>query len=158
LEDSFYENLYNYLQEEKKTGDLQPLPKDFYKVSTEYFNKMKVDSDSESATKQRMNFEILLTKLKERRKQKLLIYLAYQKKLPSKTPLEEEEIFFKIKNIIDNEPERIKISRIKINEDIPEIISPKGEKIGPLNKNQIIELTDKNEVEFLIKNKIGEII
>jgi uncharacterized protein YecE (DUF72 family) len=55
-------------------------------------------------------------------------------------------------------PESENITRIKVSTDIPEIVTPNGNKLGPLKQNQIIEVEKGSDLDFIIQNRIGEII
>lgn len=155
-----FDYLFDLFQEEKKKGDIQPLAKDFYIEALEYIKKLEQNGNmSVETTKKTENFKKLFVGLKERRKQKLLIYLAYNKSLPEKIPFDEELLYMKIKNTLNEQSQNeTKLLKLKINSDIPEIITPNGSKLGPFNQNQIIEINNNIDLEFLINNKVGELI
>jgi hypothetical protein len=97
--------------------------------------------------------------LKERRVQKLLIYLAYNKQLPSQIPEEEEMLYSRIRVLLDGTGgTEDKIKRVRILSELPELMMPNGGKVGPFKQNQVIEIANANEVEFLLNNKLGEIV
>ncbi|MDE1869741.1 MAG: hypothetical protein KGH71_02015 [Candidatus Micrarchaeota archaeon] len=147
------EQLYNMSQSEKKTGEVLPLPKDFYKVAESKLKFLESDSDQQHFG----NFKKLLTSVKERRIQKLLIYLAYNKLLPSQVPEEEEELYSKVKLLLNsNEPPSQKLRRIRITTEMPQLVMPNGLKSGPYKQNQLLEMSDNYEAEFLLNNKLGE--
>lgn len=148
------EGLFSSLQNEKKTGELVALPKDFYK-KVEHYIKIDLQNGEDPKT---ANFKKLLANLRERRTQKLLIYLAYNKQLPTQIPEEEEELYNRIRKLLENTGNPEKIRKIKILSELPELMMPSGEKLGPYKQNQIIDITKTNEVEFLLNNKLGEII
>ncbi len=156
MESYSYENLFAILQEEKKSGELQQLPKDFYKTTAKYIQRHPYENTA--ARKQEENFGLLMTKLKERRKQKILIYLAYKKQLPPRSPDEDIELYSKLKKDLEEESEQPRLYKVKISEDTPELVSPGGNKVGPYNKNQIIETANKPEAEFIVENKLGEML
>jgi DNA replication initiation complex subunit (GINS family) len=149
------EQLYNILQSEKKTGELLPLPKEFYKYAEQYLKGL--EPSSEDKPQMITNFRKLLLSIKEKRTQKLLIYIAYNKQLPTQIPEEEEDLYKKIKNILEGTDHSQKLKKLKINVDMPEIIMPNGNKIGPFKQNQIVESAAQDEVEFLINNKLCEL-
>jgi len=157
MEEITPEVIFSKLQAERKTGELLPLPADFYEQIDKEIENLKKNPSMES--KQYLeNFMKLVNQLKEKRMQKVLIYLAYNKQLPQPIPRFEENLFKKIKAIINEESKPPQVKRIKINLDIPEIITPEGNKIGPFSKDQIIEIDDSKEIEYILQNKIGELI
>ncbi len=159
-EDLSVDILFSKLAEERKTGELLPLAKDFYKKTEEYIEKESSGENSETKAKQIENFKKLLSEIREKRIQKILIYLAYSKKLPSSVPEEEELLYSEIKKQISNisNPQGSKNLKVRIVADIPEVVIQTGGKIGPFSKNQIVEVSDKNELDFLLNNKLCEII
>ncbi|MFP3278733.1 MAG: hypothetical protein RXP92_00235 [Candidatus Micrarchaeota archaeon] len=157
MEEITPEVIFSKLQAERKTGELLPLPADFYEQIDKEIENLKKNPNMES--KQYLeNFMKLVNQLKEKRMQKVLIYLAYNKQLPQPIPRFEENLFKRIKAIINEESKPSQVKRIKINLDIPEIITPEGNKIGPFSKDQIIEIDDSKEIEYILQNKIGELI
>ncbi len=155
-----FDEVFYLFQEERKKGDLKQLPREFYKSTQEYINKLeKTTENRDEEDKKISNFKKIISGLKERRRQKILIYLAYNRSLPEKIPFEEEQLYIKLKNTLNengaNEP---KFLKLKINSNMPEIITPKGNKMGPFNQNQIVEVSNDTDLEFLIKNKVGELI
>lgn len=146
------EELFTALNEEKKTGELLPLNKDLYKkVEAEE----KEDPPGDSA-RHRENKKKLLNMLKARRTQKILTYIAYGRNLPHPVPEEEERLYIRIKKIIEEESGSPKTTKIRVVVDTPEIITAEGKKLGPFGKNTVVEVEDQQDLEFLIKNKIGE--
>lgn len=115
-------------------------------------------SSSEQAEKQKENAQRLLSALKNRRIQKVLIYLAYGRGLPHPVPEEEEELYAEIKKVLEKGSKIAKSRKIKILAQIPEILTPKGYKIGPYTQNQIVETDNEADIAFIISNKIGETI
>ena len=157
MEEITPEVIFSKLQAERKTGELLPLPADFYEQIDKEIESLKKKSSLDN--KQYLeNFIKLVNQLKERRIQKVLIYLAYNKQLPQPIPRSEENLFKRIKAIMSEETKSVQAKRIKINLDIPEIITPEGNKIGPFSKDQIIEIDDNKEIEYILQNKIGELI
>jgi GINS complex subunit Sld5. len=157
MEEITPEVIFSKLQAERKTGELLPLPVDFYEQIDKEIENLKKNQSVEG--KQYLeNFTRLVNQLRERRTQKLLIYLAYNKQLPQPIPRSEENLFKKIKAIMNEETKSVQAKRIKINLDIPEIITPDGNKIGPFSKDQIIEINDDKQIEYILRNKIGELV
>ncbi len=157
-ENNDLEDLFAKLSEEKKTRELLSLPENFYikktpkTIKNEEFQEN--DIKNENTTK---NIIKMIENLKKIRIQKLLIYLAYERRLPTPMPMEEESLYKHIKNILnENIQNNNKNTKIKIINDIPEIISPDGKRLGPFSKGKIITLENENDIEFIIKNKIGE--
>ena len=92
--------------------------------------------------------------LKEKRMQKILIYLAYEKTVIDEATSEEAEIYGRMKSLIKNDKIQ-QSTKIKINIDIPEIITSKGSKLGPYNKDEVVEINENDDVKFIIENNIG---
>lgn len=152
------EFLFSRLQQEKATGELTPLQKDFYSQAASFIDLLSKASPDAEKTKQLENASQLLASLKERRKQKLLLYIAYNKQLPTTIPGEEESLYGEIRQILNKNDARTRISRLKITSDIPEVLTTSGRKIGPYKQGEIIEISDSNEVDFILKNKIGDMV
>ncbi len=146
------EQIFTKLLQEKKTGELTPLEADYYSDAEKHLKKLKAESDSEHFE----NFKKMLISLKQRRRQKLLMYIAYSKPLPAPVPEDEETLYNEIQQLVSKSIPQAKISRIKIKNAIPEVLTAKGKKIGPYKQGDIVELMDDDDAEFLIKNKIGE--
>ncbi len=152
------EFLFSKLQQEKATGELQTLQKDFYEQVDKLMFNLDNGTVSADGSKQRANTEKMLISLKEKRRQKILLYLAYNKPFPSSMPAEEETLCNEVKQIMNKDPTQIKMSRLKITSTVPEVLTTKGRKIGPFKQGEIVEIADIADAEFIIKNKIGEII
>jgi hypothetical protein len=137
------------LKNEKQTGELQQLPKDFYKKHQQF--QRSSDQESQNASR-------AINSLREKRTQKILVYIAYGKPIPQPVPQEDEETYNKIRHILKKENADKISTKIKITSNIPEIITPNNNKIGPFKQNEIVELQEQSEIKFIIENKIGEII
>ena len=98
-----------------------------------------------------------LNTLKAKRTQKLLIYIAYNKPLPAPLPYEEEHLYSQIQGIINKEVQTPRSTKVRILIKIPEIITTKGNKVGPFNEGEVMQVEDPVDVEFIINNKIGEL-
>ncbi|MDE1827587.1 MAG: hypothetical protein KGH65_00280 [Candidatus Micrarchaeota archaeon] len=148
------DQLFNMIQAEKKTGEVIPLPRDFYRNAIQKLSKLEqIQEDQQHSG----NFKKLLSQVRERRVQKLLIYLAYNKQLPSLVPEEEEELYRGIKALLDKKEAGVtKVRKIRIIAETPELVMPNGGKSGPYKEHQVIETTDNYEAEFLLNNKLGE--
>ncbi|MGC8479851.1 MAG: hypothetical protein ACP5M9_04280 [Candidatus Micrarchaeia archaeon] len=155
------ETLFNKFAEEKKTRELISLPYDFY-IKTESKIKKTVNEENEQENNTtEKNIKKLLEKIKKIRIQKILIYIAYERKVPSPLPKEEENLYITIKNILNGSSIKLKTQKILIKNDTPELITPEGKKLGPFRKDQYIDIQDienGNELDFILKNKIGELI
>jgi DNA replication initiation complex subunit (GINS family) len=152
-EDITSELLFKRLKDEKLTGEMLPLDENFYKKT---YNMIQNLEKTPSTMKEAENIKKMLTSLLERRRQKLLLYLAYDKPLPKPIPMEEENLYAKVQEILNNESEQIKIAKIKIISEVPEIITPYGKKLGPYKSNEVLEIYDDQDARFLLSNKIGE--
>jgi DNA replication initiation complex subunit (GINS family) len=143
-----YLDIIEFYKKEKNTSRLIPIDRNFY---TEAENLIKnTGNDTEKA-----NINNTLNFLKEKRVQKILIYLAYDKQIGNEVTPEESDLYLKIKSLLKKN--KITAStKIKINIDVPEIITTSGTKLGPYNKNEIIELNSNEDMIFIIENKIGE--
>ena len=155
----YLEELFNKISEEKKTRELLPLPEDFYeKILLNAEKNKKTTEETEKSEKVEKNIKKLLENIKKIRTQKVLLYLAYDRKLPTPIPKEEESLYKYIKNILNNTSDSVKFKQIKIINTIPEVITPEGKKLGPFIKGETILPESESEIEFILKNKIGEII
>ena len=147
--------LFTKLQEEKKTGELLQLQSDYY-VKLDKYAETKKDNLFENG-KDKENIIKILSSLKKRRIQKILVYLAYEKPLPSQIPIEEEDLYNQIKKILNKEHVSNSVTKIRINVQVPEIITKEGTKLGPYKQNEIVELNKEEDIKFILSNKIGEI-
>ncbi len=145
-------NLSSVLKNEQKTGEISSLTPDFYMNIRSKIKNIEVNSDEYK------NLSKLMNAIKEKRIQKLLVYIAYNKDVPKPLPAEEEDLYIQIKKILtDNSPEQ-KHVRIKITHSIPQIVTSTGSKIGPFEQNEIIRTDNISDVKYLVENKIGELI
>ena len=78
-----YEMLWQAAQKERQTNELQVLQKNFYDEISEFLKRLegREITDEDASTKK--NTLKLLDELYERRKQKILIYVAYKRQLPN---------------------------------------------------------------------------
>jgi len=141
------------LKNEKKTGELLPLPKEFYTMAEETLR-----ASGDPATNEHNSINKLIGSLKERRTQKLLIYLAYNKNLPQPIPSEEEDLYIQIKKILNKNTPDTKVIKIKMAKKIPQIITPSGNSVGPFNQDETVYLSEIADVKFIVDNKLGEIV
>jgi len=152
------EFIFSVLQKEKATGELMSLQRDFYSQVELFIGALEKTSHVDENRRQLENATKMFASLKEKRKQKLLLYVAYNKPLPPIIPEEEENLYNEIRQILNKNDNQVKISRVKITSDIPEVLTSKGRRIGPYKQGEIIEISDSNDADFIVKNKIGEIV
>ena len=159
VNDISYDLLWQLVQKEKQTNELQLLPKTFYTDATKLLESLDKKDMTEEEAAIKKNTTKLLLEIYERRKQKLLIYVAYKKKLPQPAIQAEQELYDKLVDIVNKE--KINLSTPKSGQSlvslqkIPEIILPSGKRIGPFEKDQIVNVqADDEDVKFLISNAI----
>ena len=157
-----YENLWQASQKERQTNELQPLPKNFYEEVTEFMKSLEGRELTDEEVSMKKNTLKLLDELYERRKQKILIYVAYKRQLPQ--PAIQKEVDF-YNNLLE-QVERNKVNTsppaqgpshkhmLKSTQSLPEITLPSGKKLGPLEKGQLIELQGEEDIKFLITSTI----
>ncbi len=155
-----YETIWQIYHKEQQTNELQLLSDSFYTEAQSSLKTELKNLENKEEINIKENIQSLIAKIFEKRKQKLLIYSAYNKLPPNPIPDIELIFYNKIQEIkstyklnINNLQSNI---QLKILEDLPEIILPSGEKIGPLKKDQIIEIKSKEseDINFLINNSI----
>jgi hypothetical protein len=150
------EMIFSKLNEERSKGEMTPLQKEFYSSAEDLIGKLEAEASKDTSQKQAENTKRMLESLKEKRRQKLLIYLAYGKPLPQPMPEEEEGLYNEIRRILCKSEEKSKTASIRILSDIPEVFTSEGRKIGPYKQGDVVEVPDNSDAEFMIKNKIGE--
>jgi hypothetical protein len=151
-----YDYVWNLFQKEKQTNQLLQLSRTFYVDILDYLSGASLNEQ------QKANMEKLLVNLFEKRKQKIFLYLAYNKPLPQ--PLDNSETEFyndllKTANSYRIDPNKKIKSNILLRSitDIPEIVLPSGKRIGPLKKNEVLDVQDSAaDVTYLINNAICE--
>ncbi|MDE1870681.1 MAG: hypothetical protein KGI06_00375 [Candidatus Micrarchaeota archaeon] len=154
-----YDYLWQAFQKEKQTNQLLLVPKTFYEDSIKFINDINYDSGS-TYTKE-ISIK-LLNDFFEKRKQKILIYVAYNKQLPQPISSNETEFYNRLLQTVKSErldftiQEKHIVSELKSIKDIPEIILPSGNKIGPLAKDQIVNTENEQDIKYLIENTICE--
>ena len=155
-----YETLWQITQKEKQTNELQLLPKTFYTDIQEFLAGIDTKEASEEDTNMKKNTLKLINELYERRKQKILIYVAYKKQVPQPAAQAELDFYnglleFANKNKLPLEGSKGHVHTLKSMQAIPEIMLPSGRKIGPFEKGQVIEIRDSDEdAKFLINSSI----
>lgn len=157
-----YEMLWQITQKEKQTNELQPLQKTFYDDVNQLITSFEKKEITEDEANLKKNAIRLLNELYEKRKQKILIYVAYKKQIPQPAIQKEQDFYNKLsdffnKNKVNSEEEAQKPNPFTLRslQTLPEIILPSGKKIGPFEKGQIIEINNNEEdANFLINNTI----
>ncbi|MGD0728518.1 MAG: hypothetical protein ABR981_00370 [Candidatus Micrarchaeaceae archaeon] len=156
-----YDYLWQAYQKEKQTNQLLLIPKTFYEDIFKFVNNVQTNTNFNQTTKD--NTIMLVNDFFEKRKQKILIYIAYNKQLPQPISNNELEFYNKLLQIVKEEKldfavqTKTNTNSLKSTKDIPEIILPSGNKIGPLAKNQIIEIENQQDKSYLLENTICEI-
>lgn len=161
-----YDYLWQACQKEKQTNQLLLVPKTFYDDIIEYINSLPQSTPGEVDSGMKANSIKLLNEIFERRKQKILLYVAYSKQLPQPISNLELEFYNRLTEVARAtrlEHQSIKNgsgTALKSLKDIPEIILPSGNKIGPLKKDQVLEMKrgQDSDIEFLTKNMICEML
>ncbi len=152
------ELLFSALQKEKSTGELMPLQQDFYAEVERFLSALEAKMRDVESRNTAENARNVFAALRERRKQKLLLYIAYGKQLPTSLPIEEEGLYNEIINVLNQTAQRPKPTRLRILADVPEVLTKTGKKIGPYKRGEVVELFDSSDAEFVAENKIGEVV
>ena len=139
------------LKNEKKTGELLSLPKDFYHQAEQALKDSGTNESNEYSS-----ISKLIASIKEKRVQKLLVYVAYDKSPPQPIPSEDEDLYIQIKKIVNKNTSENKVIKVKITKKIPQVITPSGNSIGPFEQSEVVYLSDMADVKFIIDNKLGE--
>ena len=154
-----YDYLWEAYQKEKQTNQLLLVPKTFYEDSIKYINNKKPGQNNPTIKEISVK---LLNDFFEKRKQKILIYVAYNKQLPQPISNNETEFYNRLLQVVKSEKldftlEDKQLSHgLKSIKDIPEIILPSGNRIGPLAKDQVIDTENEQDIKYLIENTICE--
>ena len=157
-----YDYLWQIYQKEKQTNQLLMISKSFYEDTLNFIKNIdKLEIKDSSSLKE--DSIRLLNELFEKRKQKILIYAAYNKQLPQPISTSELEFYNKVlEMVMSNKIDNIEVPRsskviLRSLKDIPEILLPSGDKIGPFKRDQTIEVKDLDQdTNFLISNSICE--
>lgn len=155
-----YDYLWQAYQKEKQTNQLLLVPKTFYEDAAEFINNTKQSSNSDPSIRE--NASRILNEFFEKRKQKILIYIAYNKQLPQPISNSETEFYNKVLQAVKSE--RLDLTKdikngnhtLKSLKSIPEIVLPSGNKLGPLAKDQVIDSLEEPDRNYLIENAICE--
>ena len=153
-----YDYLWQAYQKEKQTNQLQLVNKTFYEDVEEYIEKLK------KANKQKLyeNTVSLLASFYDKRRQKILMYVAYGKQLPQPISTRETELYNRIMHALNSETngekasEQSKPNTLKSKRSIPEIVLPSGNKIGPLSEGEKLSIENSQDMAYLVENSICE--
>jgi DNA replication initiation complex subunit (GINS family) len=158
-----YDALWSVMQKEKQTNELQLIPKNFYTDVISLIKSLDRKDLTEEEQSTKKNTERLLYELAERRKQKILIYVAFHKQMPQPAIQEEADLYGKMvelarqSTISGSQSSASKQQpSLKSTQSIPEILLPSGRKVGPFEKGDIVEVSSEEDVNFLISNTICE--
>ena len=143
--------VFEVLKAEKKSGELVVLSKDFYEETAKLLAQTKDPTEKQ-------NIGRTIDSIKEKRTQKILVYVAYNKELPNQPPHEEEDLYNQITKIVKREARTTNQTKVRITADVPELITTKGNRIGPFKQNEIVSVGDGDDTKFIIENRIGEIV
>jgi hypothetical protein len=155
-----YDLLWQIVQKEKQTNELQLLPKGFYDEAAALLDSLSKKEATSEEVNLKKNAIRMVNDLYERRKQKILIYVAYKKQLPQPAVPTEQEFYNELsevakKNRVDTHFSKNGRHTMVSLQTIPEIILPSGKKAGPFEKGQVIEMNaEEEDIKFLINNTI----
>jgi DNA replication initiation complex subunit (GINS family) len=154
-----YEMIWQVWQKEKNSGELQPIPKTFYTDCQKFVSETK-PADGFETTDTKQNTERLVKEIIAKRKQKILIALAYNKQTIQTEIPQEISFYNSVKETINKhefrpETQQQKKELIAIS-DIPQIILPSGARLGPFKKGQTINTESQKDTDYLIENTICE--
>lgn len=154
LEENFYDLLWQVWQKEKVSNELQEVPKEFYEDATDFLESLKTNDERTKATKE--NTIKVLHSIFELRKKKVLLYIAYKKALPQSIPKLDISLYNQISDTYNKTELKLDSERNNfiMLQQIPKIILPSGTQMGPLNKDDIINIKDEEDKKFLINNSI----
>ncbi len=156
--DLTYDALWQTSQKEKRTNELQLVPKTFYDDMTEFINGMEKESHTEEEKQRASNAARMFNELYARRKQKIMMYVAYGRQLPSQMPQQDTDLYDEAAKVMKaaelSSGAAAQKPQLKVMQDIPEIILPSGRRVGPLARDQTIEIKEKDDRMFLVNNKI----
>lgn len=155
-----YDYLWQAYQKEKQTNQLLLIPKTFYDDVIKFISTSTQTNPEVSLKENTIN---LINNFFEKRKQKIILYVAYNRPLPQPISSNELEFYNKLLQItketrldLTYSKTDLKTNSLKSIRDIPEIILPSGGKVGPLKKDQIIEMADEQDKTYLVENNICE--
>ena len=159
-----FEYIREIFENEKKETKLSKIDEDFFEKIRKYLQfKEKAYEETknekiyqELKTAKRMIEEIFNIRLKKIINS-IFIFLKTGV-LPENMLKSEEEIFFKMIDLMKEYKKKMKIEKnlvkIKMNFDIPQFIGPDGKTYGPFKKDEIVEL-DENIANYLLLNNFA---
>ena len=152
--ENFYDFLWQVWQKEKVSNELQEVPKEFYEDAVEFIAGIKKDDEQNKTTKN--NTIKILYNIFELRKKKVLLYIAYKKTLPQSIPKLDMSLYNQIFETYNKTELNLSSERNNfiILQQIPKIILPSGAQIGPLNKDDTVNIKDEDDKKFLLNNNI----
>lgn len=149
-----YDYIWQTYMKEKQTTQLLPLQKEFYEDVQQFIDKLNASLDPEVGTI-KTNVIKILNEMFNKRKQKLLLYAAYNRPLPTPAPHIEAQLYAKASDImrcdLAEQPQLKAQHKLEALDNLPEIVLPNGSKIGPLEKGQRIDVNNEEEAKFLIE-------
>ena len=154
-----YDYIWQIYQTEKSTNTIQLVPKSFYTDAQAFIAELSNKNDDESVAI-KTNIERLINSIYQRRKQKIMVYVAYGKQLPQPVPAEEARFYENLQKLFSNETLNTKSTNkpsLRAIRDIPEIFLPSGNKIGPVSKSNTVEVASEEDTEYLVSNKLCEL-
>jgi len=158
MENLTYDYIWQIYQKEKQTNELSTLPKMFYNDAHIFIKKLTDEGEKEDSSSIKNNTQKLINLIFERRKQKIMMYIALNKNIPSIT--EEEMEFYKKTaelysgtKLTRQDTQEVK-QQLTATKDIPEILLPSGKKMGPLKKEQEVKVDDPNDINFLLTTSL----
>lgn len=153
-----YDYLWQLCQKEKQTNQLLLIPKTFYEEMSAFITSL--DTANEKSVQIKANATKLLSEFFESRKQKILFYVAHGRTLPQPISTIEAEFYDSVVRVMKSSKIELESTKsgspsLKSLVDIPEIMLPSGNKLGPLKKDQLLaaQLSDA-DLNFLLANAI----
>ncbi len=154
-----FDYIWTVYQKEKQTNKLTLIQKQFYADSKEFIGK--IDKSTLEGQSTISNTIQTLDLIVGSRKRKLIIYAAYSKPLPQPIPDEEREFYNKLLGLIksygiygEEQTQEKKQAPMKVLIAVPEITLPSGGHVGPLEKDQLIEVENDDDRKYLESNRI----
>jgi len=154
MENLTYDYIWQIYQKEKQTNELSVLSKTFYNDVSSFIKKLENENENEDSSVIKINTQKLINSIFERRKQKIMMYVALNKNIPSVT--EEEMEFYKkttelysATKLAYQDMQQTK-PQLTAAQDIPEILLPSGKKIGPFKKEQTVKIDNIKDINFLL--------
>lgn len=179
-----YSSIWKLSVQEDQTNELQPLSKDFYDKSISLINQIKDPEMGRSPKANFLKLlNKLFEKRKQKitiyaaynkplpnpipkEEQDLYVELITLLKgvTLNKNPASAEHPYTKeastergdAENVIEQPEYLSEAKQVKALQDMPELLLPSGNKVGPANKGDIIKISNENDIKFLISNSLCE--